>query len=149
MKVTTVVLDEELGGMASVQEQLYLEEYECEFSHLELPAGACNGGRSVPAACAICLCPYEVHDEVTWSPEVACLHAFHKDCIVSWLAKKSQHLCPCCRQSFCQVVVTPPSPRLGEQGNDQDGTPFPTTTIRQGGMPYGATYPAPMFIQGL
>lgn len=38
-----------------------------------------NTPRRVPAACAICLCPYEQEDEVTWSPKEECLHAFHKE----------------------------------------------------------------------
>lgn len=38
-----------------------------------------SSSRMVPAACAICLCPYEKEDEVTWSPKEECQHAFHKE----------------------------------------------------------------------
>jgi len=60
--------------------------------------------RLVACACAICLCPYEPDDEVTWSPKVACQHAFHAECIIPWLAKSDEPKCPCCRQDFCDPV---------------------------------------------
>ena len=83
--------------------------------------------RSVPDICAICLCPYEVGDRVTYSEattttttisdeeqqpamsqsqQSCCPHAFHTDCIVEWLAKKNDARpeCPCCRRPFCTVV---------------------------------------------
>mmetsp|Transcript_23461 Transcript_23461/g.51340 ORF Transcript_23461/g.51340 Transcript_23461/m.51340 type:complete len:399 (-) Transcript_23461:67-1263(-) len=79
--------------------------------------------RRVPDICAICLCPYEVGDRVTYSEALtptmtksdedtvtpsqsSCPHAFHTDCIVEWLAKKNDAHpeCPCCRRSFCTVV---------------------------------------------
>lgn len=62
-------------------------------------------GRVVPGICAVCLCQYEAGDNVTWSPETACQHAFHSDCIVTWLSKKEEPKCPICRQQFCRVVV--------------------------------------------
>lgn len=62
-----------------------------------------DDSRTVSGGCAICLCPYEEGDVVTWSPKDGCSHAFHKDCIVPWLAKKSEPNCPCCRQTFCSA----------------------------------------------
>ena len=63
-----------------------------------------ESSRLVPAACAICLCPYETGDEVTWSPRKECQHAFHSECIVPWLAKTDEPKCPCCRQDYCDPV---------------------------------------------
>mmetsp|Transcript_9295 Transcript_9295/g.13229 ORF Transcript_9295/g.13229 Transcript_9295/m.13229 type:complete len:352 (-) Transcript_9295:484-1539(-) len=119
------IVDEEyaVGDVAA-----YLDETEHEFAALTLPSTrqqqrvsgvgidddttadalpVQNGSRTVPAACAICLCPYEDGDSVTWSPREECQHAFHTDCIVPWLAKKESALCPCCRQEFCDVVSGP------------------------------------------
>ena len=70
---------------------------------VQLPADAVNGSRCIPAVCTICLCPYENGDQVSWSPDTACQHAFHRDCIISWLAKKEEPKCPICRQDFCQL----------------------------------------------
>jgi Ring finger domain len=63
--------------------------------------------RLVPAVCTICLGAYQVDESVSWSSSsptstaVACIHAFHSDCIVAWLAKKNDASCPVCRQEFC------------------------------------------------
>jgi len=112
------VVDEEyaLGDVTA-----YLDETEHEFAALTLPSNkeqqkvsmvksklpVKNGSRNVPAACAICLCPYEDGDSVTWSPREQCQHAFHTECIVPWLAKKDEALCPCCRQEFCTINSGP------------------------------------------
>jgi hypothetical protein len=59
----------------------------------------------VPAVCAICLCGYEPGDYVTYSKQAGCKHAFHKECIVPWLAKTNDGSprCPCCRQVYCHI----------------------------------------------
>lgn len=125
-------VDVEMAEMATTEYDLYLvDDSEREFSHLTLPEDSHHGARMVPAACAICLCPYEVGDEVSWSPESECQHAFHRDCITSWLSKKRQQLCPCCRQVFCRVEETPPA---------NDGSTVVESS--EGGMrPFGAQYP--------
>lgn len=85
-------------------------------SALSLPSNGPNASRSVPGGCAICLCPYEPGDQVAWSGESCCQHAFHSECIIPWLAKKSEPKCPCCRQDYCIVEpvtasdLTPVSP---------------------------------------
>jgi Ring finger domain len=64
--------------------------------------------RTVPGTCSICLSPYVVGDAISWSSVASstCLHAFHTDCILAWLAKKeAPHVCPVCRQEFCPPVT--------------------------------------------
>lgn len=49
--------------------------------------------------CAICLGDYEPGDTVIWSLNDECTHAFHDDCILTWLSRNKKK-CPCCRLEF-------------------------------------------------
>lgn len=83
-----------------------------------------RNGHIVPGSCVICLCPYEVGDDVTWSTDGSrCPHAFHFDCIVTWLSKKEEPLCPCCRQDFVSgdMLVRHFLPRFKEGDNEISG----------------------------
>ena len=91
-------IDEEAG-----MDNINLEESELEFAALQLSGEHPNGNTQVPALCAICLCSYELDDSVTYSPNRACRHAFHTECISTWITKKETPLCPCCRQEFCSL----------------------------------------------
>mmetsp|Transcript_10395 Transcript_10395/g.15963 ORF Transcript_10395/g.15963 Transcript_10395/m.15963 type:complete len:482 (+) Transcript_10395:75-1520(+) len=63
-----------------------------------------NGDRRVPNCCAVCLGPYEVGDDVVWSENVNCLHAFHEECVTEWLLKMQDgNPCPCCRSVFVDM----------------------------------------------
>lgn len=42
---------------------------------------------------------YKVGESVIWSTRKACPHAYHDECILSWLAKGKKR-CPCCRNFF-------------------------------------------------
>jgi hypothetical protein len=68
-----VVLDEEMGAAVHMDPQEELDNF-----LLQLPSHAGNASRTVPGGCAICLCPYEEGDVVSWSTETACKHAFHQ-----------------------------------------------------------------------
>ena len=68
---------------------------------IQLPFSGVNTDRAISGVCTICLCPYEDGDQITWSTEESCQHAFHTDCIIPWLAKKEEPRCPICRQEFC------------------------------------------------
>jgi hypothetical protein len=85
----------------STNNNLTEDDMEREFAWLQLPNDTPNGSRRVAAACAICLCPYDEGDTVTWSPQKKCQHAYHSECIEEWLARKENLACPCCRQEFC------------------------------------------------
>lgn len=78
--------------------------------------------RQVPIFCSICLSEFNLHQQICWSSNPECTHAFHSDCMVQWLValgrKHStmkrftlnpterqllEHYelqCPCCRQEF-------------------------------------------------
>lgn len=55
--------------------------------------------------CGICMEPFQVNEEVSWSSTSECHHAFHPPCINAWLVG---HIgCPLCRRMFMLVDDTP------------------------------------------
>jgi hypothetical protein len=48
--------------------------------------------------CAICLEDYQVGEDIGWSRNPLCYHAFHKDCILKSL--KADESCPICRNLY-------------------------------------------------
>lgn len=56
--------------------------------------------------CAVCLSPFQLSDELRLLP--ACRHAFHSQCIDTWL--KSSLSCPLCRSQISPVAAAPPPP---------------------------------------
>lgn len=70
-------------------------------SDLAIPGGGDSEGldeENDAVACAICLCEYEVGDQICWSNNKSCLHHFHAACGIAWLAKHSA--CPVCRSPY-------------------------------------------------
>ena len=68
--------------------------------------------RCVEANCSICLGDYEVGDEIVQSAaehdNEYCIHVFHSECMLQWLAKGKKR-CPICRHWFV------PSLRIKQQ----------------------------------
>lgn len=83
------------------------------------PAAQSQSIRLVPPTCAICLTNYSIGCYVSWSKNSECTHAFHRDCILMWLLKKEEPLCPCCRREFVPSFA---SRDLTEDGVDADIT---------------------------
>lgn len=54
--------------------------------------------REQTLSCNICLVEYKVGDEMCWSPNKDCIHAFHKSCLLDWLMKHNK--CPVCRRDY-------------------------------------------------
>lgn len=53
--------------------------------------------------CQICLEPFRMGEEITWSNVSNCSHAFHHDCIVEWLQHHDD--CPSCRAKYLSVCA--------------------------------------------
>lgn len=50
------------------------------------------------SSCSICLEPYLIGQDVSWSRDMQCRHVFHHECVVEWLMKHDE--CPCCRSQY-------------------------------------------------
>ena len=51
-----------------------------------------------PRTCPICCEDFVVGDEIVWSKNEECYHAYHLDCIVPWLEDHNE--CPMCRNDY-------------------------------------------------
>jgi Ring finger domain len=89
--------------VSSMENGEFNDTEDCGIVRLPMEDGV-NTSRTVPGVCTICLCAYEDGDQITWSTETLCQHAFHTECIVQWLAKKEEPRCPVCRQEFCPAA---------------------------------------------
>uniref|UniRef100_A0ACD5ZDV5 Uncharacterized protein n=1 Tax=Avena sativa TaxID=4498 RepID=A0ACD5ZDV5_AVESA len=58
--------------------------------------GVIGAGGKDPFDCAVCLCEFEAEDQLRLLPK--CSHAFHLECIDTWLLSHST--CPLCRRSL-------------------------------------------------
>ena len=53
---------------------------------------------NIGTECSICFVEFEEGDLITFSHNSLCTHFFHKECIVSWLARDDR--CPTCRRDY-------------------------------------------------
>ena len=70
-----------------------------------------QGDRLVPNCCAVCLASYEKGDDVVWSKNENCCHAFHEGCVTDWLTGPKMQVsnpCPCCRCIFVNTEEVRP-----------------------------------------
>lgn len=70
-----------------------------------------QGDRLVPNCCAVCLASYEKGDDVVWSKNENCSHAFHEGCVTDWLTGPKMQVsnpCPCCRCIFVNTEEVRP-----------------------------------------
>ena len=51
-----------------------------------------------PKTCPICLIKYKTGDEIAWSKNEGCYHAYHFECIEVWLMNHDN--CPICRRDY-------------------------------------------------
>ena len=51
--------------------------------------------------CTICCEDYESGDDIVWSKNRKCKHAFHTECIIQWLMDHDD--CPMCRNKYLEV----------------------------------------------
>ena len=54
-----------------------------------------------PTRCPICLASYDTGEEIAWSKNEECHHAFHLECIMGWLMDHDS--CPMCRLNYLDV----------------------------------------------
>jgi hypothetical protein len=111
------------------EEDEYQNDLELGHGHrrfLCLPVHDESGNpRKVDTECSICISEYEAGDEVVWSTRRLCPHAFHADCMLSWLSKGKKR-CPICRHFFV------PGHRVDDkdaivQTEEADGAPPPSS----------------------
>jgi hypothetical protein len=92
--------------------------------------------------CAICLVEYEAGDEISWSHNKSCTHAFHRECIIDWLISHDE--CPCCRHNYLSLCdddddnnvveggATAPAAAV-EEGQNRTRAPVPVPLLRDQG----------------
>ena len=51
-------------------------------------------------ACTICLEEYKHKDDICWSKNENCIHAYHLDCMTAWLMEHDE--CPQCRDKYVE-----------------------------------------------
>jgi len=54
-----------------------------------------------PRCCPICCEDYRKGDDIAWSRNEECHHAYHVDCILQWLM--DNHDCPMCRAQYIDL----------------------------------------------
>ncbi|XP_057545052.1 putative RING-H2 finger protein ATL49 [Amaranthus tricolor] len=101
--------DEYLDNVTALQGQLrqlfHLHDSGVDQSYIDtLPIFLYKAiiGVKDPFDCAVCLCEFEPDDKLRLLPK--CSHAFHMDCIDTWLLSHST--CPLCRASLLQDFGT-------------------------------------------
>jgi hypothetical protein len=82
--------------------------------------------RFSPDSCSICLDAFKNGDEMCASPNQACSHIFHRDCILDWLLK--HEICPICRRNYLQLDNCSSMLELGGSHDVESGNALDTVT---------------------
>uniref|UniRef100_A0A0X3NWA5 RING finger protein 11 n=1 Tax=Schistocephalus solidus TaxID=70667 RepID=A0A0X3NWA5_SCHSO len=93
--------------------------------------------REMLSECVICMCDYELGDELRCLP---CMHTFHRACIDDWLMRSLT--CPSCLEELKPPpIVTTPPPRTHETAitSQTPTTAITTTTMTSSSAPQFAT----------
>ena len=88
----------ENGGF---KDDIYLENFRRSRVALSMERMQSTSSLYSPKSCPICLEEYKVGDEIAWSKNDQCPHAFHLDCIMDWLMDHDE--CPLCRGDYLQA----------------------------------------------
>lgn len=75
-----------------------LQPFDKEMAEAEHISNSIENVSNSIQICSICLEEYKVGEDIGWSRNSECHHAFHKDCIIEWL--KSNDDCPICRKRY-------------------------------------------------
>jgi len=90
--------DNEAAGQKG---DIYLESFQRSRTALDLERMQSTLPLYSPKSCPICLEEYKVGDEIAWSKNDQCPHAFHIDCALDWLMDHDE--CPVCRGDYLQA----------------------------------------------
>lgn len=96
----------------------------------------------VQAACAICMEEYREGDEICWSHNERCLHAFHRECIIEWLIRHDD--CPCCRHNFLSLDDDPEDDEMERDETSESPENDATVQHSSTGM-VSVPFPVPPF----
>jgi len=88
----------ENGGF---KDDIYLESLRRSRVALSMERMQSTSSLYSPKSCPICLEEYKVGDEIAWSKNDQCPHAFHLDCALDWLMDHDE--CPLCRGDYLQA----------------------------------------------
>lgn len=76
-----------------------------------------DGQTKESSFCMICLEPYLIGEEVSWSRDLKCRHVFHHECIMEWLMEHDE--CPCCRAEHLSAEICAQEPENKGGGPDE------------------------------
>lgn len=104
-RLDALMSDAEEGTMVDPKNDIYVESLRSIRDSLRIPAvpvtAATDETQSSlysPQTCPVCCEDYQKGDEIAWSKNEKCPHAYHVDCILEWLMKHDD--CPMCREQY-------------------------------------------------
>lgn len=95
-------MDEE-GGSRWRKDDIYIDSCSMHSMRQNMILASSHHSLLSPRSCPICYEKYKKGDEIAWSHNEECLHAFHVKCIIEWLIDNDE--CPMCRSNYiCSVM---------------------------------------------